>query len=151
MRSLTRMILLTHIFVTLSMTGIIWYIQWVHYPIFGHIPESVFSAYETFHVRMTILVVVPLMLTETATGLALLKFRPSGIGAGLVWTGLFLLGVIGFSTVFLQIPQHRILAQGFNSESLRFLIHSNWIRTAAWTVRSFLVLKMILVSDLSHP
>ncbi len=53
--------------------------------------------------------------------------------------GLVLLVVIWCSTVFFQMPQHRVLGLGFHDKAYRRLVQSNWIRTLSWTGRSLLV------------
>jgi hypothetical protein len=39
------------------------------------------------------------------------------------------------STWVVQIPLHNCLAAGFDSEAHRRLVKTNWMRTAAWTLR----------------
>ena len=131
-----------HLAATLAMTGIIWFIQVVHYPLFDHVPVAAFHAYETDHTRLTTLVVIPLMLVEALTGVVLLWRRPAAVPRSLVLIGIGLLGVIWVSTALLQVPQHLILAKGFNAAAHHVLVTSNWIRTIAWSARSLLVLQM---------
>jgi len=83
------------------------------------------------------------MVVESVTGVLLLHWRPEGVVAGQVWFGLVLLGIIWLSTMLLQVPQHRILASGFDEKAYRILVTSNWIRTVSYTLRVFLVLWMV--------
>jgi len=142
MKPIPKVTFCIHLAATLAMTGIIWFIQVVHYPLFDHVPTVAFHAYENDHTRLTTMVVIPLMLIETLTGVLLFWRRPASVPRSLVLVGLGLLGVIWISTALLQVPQHLILAQGFHPAAHHFLVTSNWIRTVAWSARSLLVLQM---------
>jgi hypothetical protein len=50
--------------------------------------------------------------------------------------------VIWLSTALLQSPRHRELGGGFDAASYRFLVASNWLRTACWSARGLVVLWM---------
>ncbi len=137
-------LLLAHLAATWSMVGLIWFVQIVHYPLFAQVGASLFQEYETTHNRLTTWVVGPPMLVEGATALCLLLYRPEGISSGQVWFGVLLLVVIWTSTALLQVPQHEILTRGFAAEAHCFLVTSNWVRTAAWTLRGVLALMMLV-------
>lgn len=136
-------VLLLHAFATLLMTGLIWFVQIVHYPMFEDVGSDRFAAYEQKHSRLTTFVVGPPMLLELATVIILLKLCPAGSFNQMAWTGAILLAAIWFSTAFLQVPMHSKLEAGFDPASHRFLVNSNWIRTVLWTVRGVLALLMI--------
>ncbi len=137
-----RTILLLHLGATLFMVGLIWFVQIVHYPLFGEVGEAGFARYEQLHASRTTWVVGPPMLLELATALFLIYRRPPGVSAWAVWLGLALLGVIWLSTAFLQVHRHNALGQGFDTATHRALVVSNWVRTAAWSLRGGLVLWM---------
>ena len=143
MRLAPKAIFLLHLAATLAMTGIIWFIQIVHYPLLTLVGAAGFTTYEAAHIRLAIWTVIPFMGTELSTGGLLLWCRPSGVTRGQVWCGLALLGLIWGSTVLLQVPQHHILASGFDAAAHQRLVASNWIRTIAWSARSWLVLRML--------
>lgn len=133
-------LLIVHIAATMYMTGIIWFVQVVHYPLFAQIDRASFSAYERQHTARTGYVVGPAMLLEGVTNVALLFIRPANLAAWPAWLGLALLAVIWFSTAFVQIPCHNALSQSFDASTHRRLVRSNLIRTIAWSARSVLVL-----------
>lgn len=54
--------------------------------------------------------------------------------------GLALVAVIWLSTALLQVPCHELLCVGFDPAVHQRLVWTNWIRTAAWSLRGFLVL-----------
>jgi uncharacterized membrane protein len=133
-------VLLLNLASTLFMTGLIWFVQIVHYPLFNSIGAERFAAYEARHSNLTTFVVIVPMFIELITSIALLWQRPEFIATWQLWLGLLLVLVIWFSTAFLQVPQHNILSQGFNETAYNLLVSSNWLRTFAWTARSGLVI-----------
>lgn len=135
-------VLLVHVAATVFMVGVIWFVQIVHYPLFGRVGRDGFAGYSTAHSRLTGLVVGPPMLVEAATAVALAIRPPEGVSFFLPLLGLVLLAVVWLSTAFLQSPQHGALGRGFVPNSHRFLVRSNWIRTICWTGRGFLVMWM---------
>ena len=136
-------LLLIHAAATWAMTGLIWFVQIVHYPLFELASERRFPLFAAENQRRTSLVVVPVMLTEAATALGLLLAPPVGIGRGLAWLGALLLALIWISTAFLQVPLHRRLRAGRDSSAVRRLVSSNWLRTVAWSGRAWLALALL--------
>jgi hypothetical protein len=136
-------VLLVQAFASLALTGLIWCIQVVHYPLFAAVGRDEFTRYEADHARLITLVVGPLMLVELAAALWLAAVRPAGVPAWMAWTGLALVAAIWLSTAAIQVPCHAKLAAGFDAEVHARLVSSNWIRTVAWTARGLLALAMI--------
>jgi hypothetical protein len=128
------------------MTGLIWFVQVVHYPLFRAVGAGDFVAYEAAHVRLTTFVVGPLMLLEAGTALWMVSFRPAFVSPAKAWAGLGLLAVIWASTAFLSVPRHDALRLGFNASAHAALVTTNWIRTVAWTVRAGLLLGLLRAS-----
>ncbi len=127
---------------TLALTGLIWFVQIVHYPLLGLVGRSEHLAYHAAHVRRTGRVVAPLMLAEAASATAL-ALRPGEVPVGAAWTGLALVAILWASTFLVQVPCHERLARGFDEAAWRRLVRTNWLRTAAWTARSGLVTWML--------
>ncbi|MDH3403537.1 MAG: hypothetical protein OES32_08855 [Acidobacteriota bacterium] len=136
-------LLLFHAGATLAMVGLIWFVQLVHYPLFELASERRFAAFAAEHQKRTAWVVVPLMLLEGATAVALLLAPPLGLGRALPFLGALLLGLIWLSTAGLQVPQHRRLARSRDVAAMRRLVKSNWLRTAGWTLRGALALELV--------
>jgi hypothetical protein len=137
-------IALLHLAVTLAMSGIIWFVQIVHYPLFRLVGPERARAYQEQHERRTGWVVAPLMLAETATAVVLAVRVPIGVPAGLTIAGIVLVAIIWWSTFFLQVPQHRVLEGGANAAAYRQLVRTNWVRTIAWTARALIALLIVL-------
>ena len=135
---------------TWVMVGVIWFVQRVHYPLFGRYDRADFRAVEAAHQARTVGVVFPPMLVELGTALALLAVLPPGVPAWQVWAGAALVGVWGFSTVLVQVPLHERMARdGYDPATHARLVRSNWVRTAAWTTRGVLC-GVMLVECVTH-
>lgn len=125
-----------HLLTTFAMVGLIWFVQIVHYPMMASFDRENFASHEKEHCDRTGWVVVPLMLVEIFT-FALLLIEGIRSNAFLI-SGL-LLGVIWASTFLIQVPLHRKLLEGWDARLHKRLVTTNWIRTAAWTGRGFLL------------
>ncbi len=114
------------------MTGVIWIIQVVHYPLFARVGAAGYPAYQAAHMRRITWVVGPVMLVELGTGVGWLV----ELGSGPAWVNLGLLGATWLSTALLQVPAHSLLLSKFDETAQRKLVRSNWIRTVFWSGRS---------------
>ena len=133
-------LLLVNLAATLFMTGLIWLIQLVHYPLFAQVGAERFVEYENLHRQMITPLVGPVMLVELVTAALLIVKRPETIPPFAAWTGLGLAGLIWLSTALLQVPEHGILSNGFDTAAHQRLVSTNWLRTVAWSLRSVLML-----------
>jgi hypothetical protein len=129
----TDWIVAAHLFATFAMTGIIWFVQIVHYPMLARLPREDFANLEREHCDRTGFVVAPPMLVEIFT---LVWLVLCGFDSPLFLFTAGLLGLVWISTFTLQVPAHRALLQGWNESAHRRLVLTNWIRTTAWTLRS---------------
>ncbi|CAN5824624.1 hypothetical protein BH11PLA1_BH11PLA1_00640 [soil metagenome] len=141
---LSTLIPMVHAGATWFMTGLIWFVQIVHYPLMGAIPAAALPAYEQGHQRRTTCVVGPVMLLE-ASSAVLLLWLPRGelTDATLPWVGLVLLALAWASTFAFQVPLHARLALGFDRAVWRRLVVSNWLRTVVWSVRGIIALWLL--------
>ena len=136
---LLKLLLAAHAFVTLFMTGLIWFVQVVHYPLFDRVGKAEFALYEQQNTRRTGFVVGGPMLLELMLAVVLVW----ATGGTAAWCGLGLLCIIWLSTAVWQIPMHRRLEQGFDPDAWRQLVRGNWIRTIAWSLRGLLAVLML--------
>ena len=125
---------------TWFLVGLIWVIQMVHYPLFALADRATFPTFARMHSTRISWVVMPVMLLELGTAALLAWGADRDFPTWWAWTGLALVGVVWLSTFALQVPQHRVLATGFDARAHRVLVTTNWIRTLAWTARGLLVL-----------
>jgi hypothetical protein len=122
-------VFLLHFAVTWYMTGVIWVIQILHYPMLT-------SDRQSFHMTRVTYVVAGPMLVEAITGVWLwwqfrsdLLWLAASIALLLIWT----------STFVLQVPAHRRLTEAWNAADHSGLITGNWIRTILWSLRAALL------------
>jgi len=134
-----NVILVTQLFSTMAMVGLIWFVQIVHYPLYGLVGREAFAEYERVHQQRTTIVVAPLMLLEASTAAPLVFWRPDGVSIWLPWAGIVLSALIWGSTFFWQVPAHEKLTASFEPATHRFLVRSNWLRTVGWTARGLVV------------
>jgi hypothetical protein len=141
-------LLLLNLALALLLTGLIWTIQWVHYPLFQQVGQEAFRSYHQAHNLTITSLVAPLMVAELAAAFSLLFLRPLGTPSWALWSSVALVLVAWLSTFLLSVPSHERLAQGLNVAEVRFLVSTNWVRTMAWTARSgllfFLTLRLLL-------
>ncbi len=140
---MSEALLLVHAGSTWFMLGLVWFVQWVHYPLFAAVGHDSFAGYEALHTRRTTWLVMPPMLIELASSGLLLWV----VGGPLTWVGLGLLAAIWLSTVCWQVPCHTALQAGFDAQLHRRLVLSNWLRTVLWTVRAGLALGLLVAGD----
>ncbi len=128
--------LLLNLCCSLFMTGLIWFVQVVHYPLFSRADRGTFREFSEAHQRLTTWVVLPVMLAELVSAVWLFLRPGANLDRAPVGVALTLLMGIWLSTMLLQVPAHQNLLLGYDDRTHRRLVRSNWIRTVFWSVRS---------------
>ena len=123
------------------MTGLIWTMQVIHYPLFARVADL--RAYEVENMRVTAWVVIPPMIVELGVALVLAIRTPPRIPRIEARFGFALVLAIWLSTFLLQAPRHALLANGAGADVLPLLIATNWLRTVCWTARGAIALHML--------
>lgn len=131
-------LLVIHLVATATMTGLIWFVQVVHYPLFARVGAAESVPYAIEHQRRTSFVVAVPMALEGVTALLVFFTAPQGMNRWWGAAGLGLLAVVLGSTVLLQVPRHARLAEQYDASAVTALVRSNWIRTVGWTMRTVL-------------
>lgn len=139
----SRLVLLAHLSATCCMTGLIWFVQIVHYPLMQLVGREGFLGYSQKHQASTSLVVGPLMLIEVVTAALLLDQDAQLRVSWLFWASCGLLAVVWGATALWQMPLHQQLLAGYDEGQVRALVRSNWIRTVAWTGRAVIVTYLV--------
>jgi hypothetical protein len=139
---IAKSLLLACLASTLFMTGLIWFVQVVHYPLFGRVGPAAFGPYHAEHARRTTWVVVVPMVAELVTSALLTAYRPAGTPPALAWAGLAAAALAWASTALVQVPLHGRLSGGFDPGAHRELVLSNAARAAAWTAHAAILLAM---------
>ncbi len=136
-------VLLVQAFASLSLVGLIWTIQIVHYPLFDHVDPSKWVEFHQSHSARISVVVGPMMAAEGLTALWLLIRRPASISPLLTWGGAVLVAVVLGATVSVSVPFHHRLGKRFSADAHRQLVLTNWVRTIGWTMRGVIACLMI--------
>jgi len=143
----SEVVLLANFVATAVMTGVIWFVQWVHYPLLATVPvdDSVEAAVKVAdqHQHRTGQVLAMPMAVEGVTTLWLLASRPEAVSLILPWGNAVLLAVALGSTVFVSVPLHAKMATNPTADVARRLVVTNWPRTIAWSGRAILCTVMI--------
>ena len=143
MESTDALILLIALSSTWAMTGLIWTIQIVHYPIFDAIERGTDSElwrrFAQRHTTAISYVVGPFMLAEGATGIWIAASPPAGMSRILPLVALVLMGAAYGVTAFASAPLHGRLGPSFDDALHTRLVNTNWVRTAAWTMRGIVL------------
>ena len=138
-----NLVFLAHAGATLYLVGLVWTVQTLIYPLMGHVGADGYSAYHNLHTSRITPIVAPAMILELLTAIYFVFAADEKIDYRYFWCGLALVLIIWISTFLVQVPLHEKLAGSFNAEIQQRLVQTNWIRTAAWTLRGFLILWMI--------
>src|SRR4051812_19221054 len=125
---------------TLFMTGLIWFVQVVHYPLFAEVDPARFRRYHAAHTRETTRVVLIPMILELLSSVVLVLGPGEALDAAMDWAGLIAAGGSWFSTFSLQVPRHNRLAAGYDHDVHRGLVATNRLRAACWTAHSAILL-----------
>lgn len=139
-------VVVAHLVATLFLTGLIWFVQVVHYPLMAAVGPERFVAYEERHRNLTAAVVGLPMAVEGVCTVWLFLSPPEGLGRAVPFVGGLLLAIVLGSTVWLQVPMHERLSRGFDDAAARRLVNTNWVRTVGWTARGAIAVVMMAVS-----
>jgi hypothetical protein len=118
------------------MTGVIWVVQVVHYPLFARVGADGWAAYHAEHSRRITPVVAPAMLAHAGVAVALVAGRPGALAVVNLVLAAGLLLVTG--AVFARL--HATL----RPETLGRLLRLNALRAGAWTASAGVALALLL-------
>ena len=135
-----KLVFLACLAATLFMTGVIWFVEVVHYPLMGRVGNEAFPAYHVDHTRLTGRVVLIPMVVELLTSAWLLWDRPQGVSLASAGLGLLAAVATWGITFFCSVPAHNQLSLGFDPAWHRWLVATNLLRAVAWTSHSMILL-----------
>ena len=136
-------VLIANLVASCVMTGVIWFVQHVHYPLLAQVEMGQAVAVAEEHQRRTGHVVALPMAIEGLTTLALLAQQSAGVTWFLPWIGAILLAVALGCTVFLSVPLHAKMATNPDALVGAKLVFTNWPRTIAWSLRAVVCVVMV--------
>lgn len=129
-----------HVFACWFMTGAIWLVQILVYPLFNSIGRDEFQSLHQFHMRRITWIVAPVMALELATAIGLFALNHSSL---LLMVNLASVAALWLLTAFVNVPSHNRLSFAC-AHSKQNLVRRNWPRTGIWTGRAVFLLWMIL-------
>ncbi|CAB1077738.1 hypothetical protein D1AOALGA4SA_5517 [Olavius algarvensis Delta 1 endosymbiont] len=132
----TSLLYIGNIAISWGLLILIWLVQTIIYPGLSRIPSKDFVNYHRWYVTRISTIVLPLMICEVIATIGWLMLEPDSQYSTLA---AFMLVIVWLSTFMLQVPIHRHLQSGKDLARIGRLVNTNWIRTIAWTVKSFIV------------
>lgn len=132
-------------FVTFMMTGVIWQVQIVTYPLFVDLRGfddggDAVKALHRFYTPKITLVVLPLMFGELVLASIMLLKYPS-LSSTLLFIPVLLCWLVTF---FISVPLHSSMEESANKRTAILLVKSNWLRTIFWSIRSIGLLSVLI-------
>lgn len=115
---------------------LIWLVQLIIYPGFIRIPAQDFIGYHRWYAKRIAMIVGPLMLAEV---ILLMGWWWASADHSAAYVATLAIFIIWLSTFIIQVPIHKHLQHGKNDALIRQLVLTNWIRTAAWSLKTIVV------------
>ena len=126
-----------HLLLSACMTGVVWAMHTVHYPLMRRVPPERFAAFMEEHLSRSTRWIAPLMVLELATAIAWRVLDNNSFrGATL---NLMLLAFAWALTLFFIRPIHQQLCEGHKPELVERLIKLNLYRTELWILHLLFV------------
>lgn len=125
-------ILEAHAAISLALAAVLWTVQLVVYPAFRFIDPSLFQRWHHGYSAAITWIVAPLILLQTA-----------GVGArfvliskpDLLWIAECSATLVAWGvTGLISVPIHAKLQKEARITDMQRLVHTNWLRTAAWSL-----------------
>jgi hypothetical protein len=109
---------------------LIWLVQIIIYPGMHGWDQGRFAElHKNYATRMSY-IVGPLMLGQAALALYQLVAAPGTIAV----LHTLLIGVVWGVTIFISVPLHRKLDNGYDQHNVHRLVTTNWLRTVCWSL-----------------
>ncbi|QHT65418.1 hypothetical protein GXP67_01370 [Rhodocytophaga rosea] len=138
------LLLVLNLVVSAVLTGLIWFVQIVHYPLFLKIPATAFKDFQMQHMHTTTQVVSVPMLVELLLSIGLLTATYPGKSTFTHYCVFVCIVIIWLVTFFISVPIHnQLVLLGYNESLIKQLVTTNWLRTFAWTLRTLLLLYIL--------
>ena len=116
--------------IDVALAMLIWLVQLVIYPAYLTIDKQQFPAWHHRYMRTISFVVIPLILAQALC----IGFQGLENDSPIVRFQIVLFIVAWTTTFALSVPCHKKLqAKGWDESVIKRLIHTNWIRTVAWS------------------
>lgn len=141
------LILIFQILSCVSLLGLLWFIQLIHYPLLNRIKEG-FVQYERESLKRATYLTGPLMVFDFVLSLFLIAYENTDILIFFACIHL-VLGILYWLWTFLfQLQRHQKLTVGYSKKALGKLITSSWFRLIIWTIKSLVLLVIVYYNTL---
>jgi hypothetical protein len=109
---------------------LIWLVQIIIYPGMHGWDQARFAELHKDYATRISFIVGPLMLSQAALALFQLVTSPGAIAV----MHTLLIGVVWGVTIFISVPLHRTLSDGYDKSNVHRLVTTNWLRTVCWSL-----------------
>jgi hypothetical protein len=124
-----------HALATWFLVGMIWTVQYVHYPLFANVGAENYVEFQAEHVsRIGVVLAVPWIAEGVAT-LGLLMFARRGRELVVVSLGAAAAAAVLVISGFVSAPAHGALADGFETVVHERLLDWNLVRSLLWSFK----------------
>jgi hypothetical protein len=144
MMHVSAIILMLHLAGSFMLTGIVWWVQIITYPLIKETPEAVFKHVHRIYMRRVGWIAAPLMLLEMTTSILLIFFPPPLVPHALLLINFGLIVLVWLVSTLILLPIHQRLSIGHPAHDVQHLIKMNWIRTSLWSVKGILVIWIVV-------
>ncbi len=129
------------------MTGVNWLLQIVDYPLFLKCNNREFSEFNIFHSKNSVIVMLLPMLVDLIFSIIFIMNYSQAISGLMPYMNLFLTIAILYSAFFISYPiQEKLYQDGYSETEIKKHIRVNWIRTASWTLKLFILISCLFSS-----
>ena len=143
MENWVRITFLIHLCVTWAMIGAVWFVQFVHYPVYRFLQKKDFYTFQKHHIKQTKALAIPVMVVEAITGILLLWGWGGSALWAYAWINFFLLILIWVSSFHFCMKCHNQLSHEYSPHLILRLLHIHQVRTCFWTARGLLLFLVI--------
>lgn len=147
---MTRAILLVHAATTLLLAAVMWTVQVRIVPPIAAATEQAWPRQASRHRLVFRWLFWPLVLVEAASGFGIAILRPPGIPLWLHGLNLGLILVAWSATLVIRVRMGHGPVARYNPAGFLHYARLNWIRVAAWTGRSVIVVAMLRLATVAR-
>lgn len=134
-----------HLAATGFMTGLIWTVHVVHYPLFALVNEPYRPFQEAHMRRISALLALP-WGAEALSALIVVLRAPAGSSRILAVLGAVLVAAIVAVTAFGAAPAHGRLVERFDEREHRRLLRIDGVRVVLWSARLVVAVWLVLLA-----
>jgi hypothetical protein len=128
---------------TLALTGVSWFVQVVHYPLFARVGAPGWAGYAAAQRRRLEWAIGVPMVLELLTAAWLVVSPPAWLPRGMAAGLAALVALVWVLTLRLERPLRERLSRRFDGRAHQALVLTHWVRVLAWWTRSTFLLSVL--------